>query len=277
MTTDLESTLEQNIQSGELELPVLPAVATRVMELTRDPDSSAADLAALVQSDQTLAGYIMRVSNSAAYAARDQMQTLQQAITRLGMQQISQMALTMIVGEVLLKLDKRSEAIVSGLWNTSLGTGAWAREIARMLRENTETAFLCGLLHEIGKPVALHTIIALANDTGTELEDEELVSLVERHHQAIGARLAEDWKLPEPVLETIKHIDDHLAAPTSAHFVAIVRGAREVNAALEQDPETALESLDSQMLAELNLYEEDKRELDGKKDTVNELLEAMVI
>ncbi|NND66669.1 MAG: HDOD domain-containing protein [Halioglobus sp.] len=277
MNTELANSLEQAIESGDLELPVLPAVAARVMELTRDPDSSAADLAALVQSDQTLAGYIMRVANSAAYAARDQMQTLQQAITRLGMQQIGQMALTMIVGEVLLKLDKRGEAIVSGLWRTSLGTAAWSREIARMMRENTETAFLCGLLHEIGKPVALHTIIALAREQDTDLEEDELVELMNRYHQVIGARLATEWRLPDPVIETINHIDDHLAAPTSAQSVAIVRGAREINAALEADPDTPIESIESDMLIELNLYEEDRRELDGKKETVQELLQAMVV
>lgn len=277
MSRDLESRLEQAIRSDELELPVLPAVATRVMELTRDPDSSAADLAALVQSDQTLAGNIMRVSNSAAYAGTDRMQTLQQAITRIGMQQISQMALTMIVGEVLLKLDKRVEAIVAGLWTTSLGTAAWARELARILRVNTETAFLCGLLHEIGKPVALHTIIAMASEQEVDLEESDLVALMNSHHSAIGTRLATDWKLPEPVLETIQYIDDHSAAPFAANFVAIVRGARDINAALEEDPETPIESLDSEMLIELNLYEEDRCELDGKKATVDELLKAMVV
>lgn len=277
MNSELESSFEQAIESGNLELPVLPAVAARVMELTRDPESSAADLAALVQSDQTLAGYIMRVANSAAYAARDQMQTLQQAITRLGMQQISQMALTMIVGEVLLKLDKRGEAIVSGLWSTSLGTAAWSREIARMLRENTETTFLCGLLHEIGKPVALHTVLAIARKQELEIDKEDLVVLMNRHHQVIGARLAGEWRLPEPVIETINHIDDHSAAKTAARSVAIVRGAREINAVLEEDPEASIESIDSDMLVELNLYEEDRRELDDKKESVNELLKAMVV
>lgn len=277
MSTALENSLQQAIAAGDLELPVLPAVAARVMELTRDPDSSASDLAALVQSDQTLAGYIMRVANSAAYAARDKMQTLQQAITRLGMQQISQMALTMIVGEVLLKLDKRGEAIVAGLWRTSLGTAAWSREIARMLRENTETAFLCGLLHEIGKPVALHAVLALAREHDADIAEEELQELMNRHHQVIGARLAQEWQLPEPVIETINHIDDYNAAPTSPQSVAIVRGAREITAALELDPEIAIESIDSDMLIELNLYEEDRRELDDRKEAVKELLQAMVV
>jgi HD-like signal output (HDOD) protein len=277
MNAALEHSLEQVIASGNLDLPVLPAVAARVMELTRDPDSSAADLAALVQSDQTLAGYIMRVANSAAYAGRDPMQTLQQAITRLGMQQISQMALTMIVGEVLLKLDKQTEAIVAGLWRTSLGTAAWSREIARMLRENTETTFLSGLLHEIGKPVALHTVVAVAQEQALALDEDDLVALMNRYHRSIGASLASAWRLPESVIETINHIDDHSAAPSASQVVAIVRGAREINAVLEADPDTSIESIDADILIELNLYEEDRRELNDKKDTVNQLLEAMVV
>ena len=50
--TELEQRLKKRIESGDLELPVLPAVGAQVLELTENADSDAKDLAKLIQSAQ---------------------------------------------------------------------------------------------------------------------------------------------------------------------------------------------------------------------------------
>ena len=281
----IERQLKAAVEQGDLELPVLPAVAMQVLELSNDPEASAAALAKLVQSDPSLASHIMRVANSAAYSGTSQMQTLQQAIARLGMQQITQFALAMTVGEALFKSDQSSQTMIASLWRTSLATGAWAREVARLLRENTEMAFLCGLLHDIGRPVALHAVLDLQSASGLS-DEQQLVELTERYHQVIGVSLARRWQLPEPVIETINYLDDYFAAPSAARIVTIVHAARQIAVAIdaaEQPAESAdgkqfsIVSLNEPVFTELNLYEEDRLALDERVDMVDQLLAAMVL
>lgn len=56
---------------------------------------------------------------------------------------------------------------VKKLWRHSLATGAFAKEVARVKRMNVESAYLCGLLHEIGKPVVLRITTTIARDPKT--------------------------------------------------------------------------------------------------------------
>ena len=58
---------EQN-KTKKIDVPMLPEVANRVMRLTQDPNAITTDLAKLVQSDQVLAGHVMRIANSALYS-----------------------------------------------------------------------------------------------------------------------------------------------------------------------------------------------------------------
>ena len=63
----LATYLEQLVDGKKIEVPMLPEVASRVLALSNDPDSDAAQLANLIQGDQALAGHVMRIANSAAY------------------------------------------------------------------------------------------------------------------------------------------------------------------------------------------------------------------
>ena len=47
------------------------------------------------------------------------------------------------------------EPVLNQLWRHALASGAFAKEIARVRRLNVESAFLCGLLHSVGKPALL--------------------------------------------------------------------------------------------------------------------------
>ena len=82
-----------SLTENQIEVPMLPDVANQVLVLSNDPDSDAAQLAKLIQSDQSLAGHVMRIANSAAYTPNASMVSLQQAVARLGMNLITEIAL----------------------------------------------------------------------------------------------------------------------------------------------------------------------------------------
>lgn len=278
--SEIEQKLKKCVESGELELPVLPTVGTQVMQLAQDPESDARDLATLIQNDQSLASYVMKVANSAAYSSIGQIQTLQQAIAKLGMKTIAEMALSIAVAESLFKADKATEEITQYLWRHSLACALWAKEIARVCRINTEVVFLSGLLHQLGKPVALHTIASLADEENALPEREALLVLIEQHQKVIGVNLARRWNLPEPVVEAINYIDDFYAAPSYREEVTTINAARllaDISLALNDDIDFSEALADQAVFNELNLYEEDIQALEQKRNMVADLIASLTL
>ena len=74
----LNASIEERIQSKSLSLPMLPQVTSQVLALVNDVECDASSLARLIQTDQSLAGHVMRISNSAAYSPLTKMTSLQQ-------------------------------------------------------------------------------------------------------------------------------------------------------------------------------------------------------
>ena len=91
------------------------------------------------------------------------------------------------------------------MWKHCAVAGAWAKEIARLRRRNVEGAFMCGLLHDIGRPVVLQAVVDLSRKEGLEAPPEELESLMDEFHESIGARLLEEWGLPDWVAGGVRH------------------------------------------------------------------------
>ena len=273
---DIAHSLQKCIEQGELELPVLPEVASQVLSLARDDNADAAALARLIQSDQALAGHIMRVANSSAYNTVSPMVTLQQAIARLGMQVVADMAIAASVGPKLFDAPGK-ERYIADLWRHSLAAASWAREIARVARSNVESTFLCGLLYQIGRPVVLQILLKIAHRDGIDLVTEQLETLISQYQKVVGVSIARQWKLPEPVVETINYIDDYYAAPSAKEQVMMVCAARLFADVLLLDEDIDAEDLCGKtVLSDLNLYVEDVQALLDKQDAINDSLEAFL-
>ena len=92
-STELSQRFRQQIDDHKIEVPMLPEVARKVMMLVNDEDSDAAQLSAVIQGDQTLAAHIIRIANSPIYTPAGNIVSLQQAISRLGMKLIAEVAM----------------------------------------------------------------------------------------------------------------------------------------------------------------------------------------
>jgi HD-like signal output (HDOD) protein len=91
------------IEGKLIDVPMLPEVANKALILSQDPESDASAMAKLDQSDQSLAGHVMRIANSVAYTPLTNLVSLQQAVARLGMGIISEIALSASIGAKLFK------------------------------------------------------------------------------------------------------------------------------------------------------------------------------
>lgn len=201
-TTDLSRQLAERIAAGQLELPPIPATAAEVMNLCQLESTDAAKLSAVVHRDQTIASHVLRVANSAAYVGQVPCASLQQAVSRLGLQLIAEIA-TAVAVRGRMFTNPRCTRLLNALWQHSVVTGFFAKEIARVRRRNVDVAFLCGLLHDAGKAVLLDNV-DLAGAGDAAIDEAVLVTALAEQHAAAGAVLASQWRLPEQIAEAMQ-------------------------------------------------------------------------
>lgn len=267
--------LEHLINRGGIEVPMLPEVANKALLLAQNPDSDASEMATLIQSDQSLAGHVMRIANSAAYTPMSNLVSLQQAIARLGMGVISEIALTAAIGAKMFNTPGY-EKYVGGVWFHALATSLWAKEVARHCRSNVEVAFLAGLLHSIGRPAILQTIIELAKKEQIQLTEQDIHQLENTYCHRVSEAVVYLWKMPTLVIEAVSSYTDYNnAISTSTQAAQVTVGARFATymltpKILDKDTLFMLPALTT-----LNLYQDEVDNLLNQTDAIKARLEGL--
>ena len=271
----LEQALVQKIDKGEVELPLLPQVASQVMAMSSDPSADAAKLSSLIHQDQALAAHVLRIANSPAYIPRSPVVSLQHAVAMLGMNLLSEIAFTASLKAGAFQVPGHEDDI-KFLWRHSLASGAFGKEVARTRRVNVESAYLCGLLHGIGKPVVLRTVVTLAAQQQMALDQTRLHTMIDGYHGRVGGLIADKWGLPKPVIEAILYYTDydHASAFRQECMLTCVADRLATFVLAPEDlPENTLR--DHPVFAELNLYPGDIDGLLGEKDKVLAMVNAL--
>ena len=271
--------ITQRINQDDIEVPMLPEVANKVMRLTNDPESDANDLAKLIQSDQTLAGHVMRIANSALYSPNATLVSLQQAITRLGMRVIADIALAASVNSKMFNAPGYEKHIQTEL-QFSLMAGLWAKEIARACRRNVEAAFLAGLLHDIGRPVCVQVVTEVANSLKIEVQPDMMYELEQHFQRSLGISVVHQWEMPALVRDVVTWFDDYANAGKSAEqTMIVVAGAEFASHFYKGTPLrkkiTRAQLIKSPVLADLNLYPDDIEKLIEKEELISSAMETM--
>ena len=271
--TELRAELQQRIAERRLELPMLPQAAADVLASCNDSDSDAARLAALIQRDQALAAHTLHVSNSAAYAPREPIVSLQQAVSRLGSRTMRDIAVAVAMRSKVFALPGQEERL-HAMWVHAASSGAWAKEIARARRRNVEGAFLSGLLHDIGQPVVLQVLLDRPRAASAP-DDELLERLIREFHAEVGASVLESWKLPAWMCSAVRHHHDPDAAGEHAEFARTAQLA-DLLAHAARVPDEATDAVlrSHPVLSDLDLYAEDVDALFARREAVRTTADA---
>lgn len=223
-TTGLSRQFAGLIAAEQLALPPMPATAGEVLQLCQQETTDAAKLSAVVHRDQTIASNVLRVANSAAYVGQVTCTSLQQACSRLGMQLIGEIATAVAVRGRMFG-NPRCAELLATLWRHSVLAGFFSKEIARARRRNVDIAFLCGLLHDIGKAVLLDNVDRLLATGGAAPDEGELLVALAEQHTVAGVVLARRWQLPEQIAEAMQFHHEPSAAPRFGELAATAQVA----------------------------------------------------
>ena len=219
------------------EIPSIPLVLIRIIQTLDADTSSARELEELILHDPALSARILKLANSAFYSFRARVRTISHAITLLGMNLVTSLAIGINIYDTFTKGAKGEAAHINQLWTHSCGVGVLVKEIwtrRRGVSREAEFAFLCGLLHDLGKAVLFKTypghyssIFAIA-----KADTDPAISLYEVEsygvdHAAVGEMLAKQWGFPPELASVIRRHHDPLALDTpmvnavmTADFVA---------------------------------------------------------
>ena len=238
--TDVTERLRRTFSSPAYRPPMLPAVAIQVMELSHKPDVKFEDVVRLLQTDPVLAARVLSIAGSAAYAARTPILTLQQAAVRLGLKALREVVLEAALHLKVFRVPGYEE-LMARLAAHSAAVAHVMRSVCRRTRIESEYAFLCGLLHDVGFAAAL---LAFAGDPAMRaVPFAELAPVLGEAHAEASGTLARLWKLPAPLQRVVAtHHDvevDGKPEPVNAALVVAEQLAWEAGSGLAPPPEGA--------------------------------------
>lgn len=213
----------------DFEMPSVPLVLMKILQILDDNSSSAQELEKLILHDPSLSARILKLANSAFYCFPNQVKTISHAIVLLGLNLVKSLAIGVNIFDSFTRGMHKEAALINKLWMHSVGVGQMAQAIwaKRSSRKDSEFAFLCGLLHDLGKVVFFkNDPVHYAEIFATEKSDGDLdvrafeVDYYGIDHAALGSELAKRWGLP-PLLAKVllKH---HSVIATDEPLVAAI-------------------------------------------------------
>lgn len=189
----------QVLAQGIENLPVLPEISQRVLAMVRDPDVTMTILAKTIEQDPAIALAVMKLANSPVYGGLQEIHDLGTACARLGMNTIANTVQLVASNNLFITGDKRLKSFMEKLWRHSIATAHCCTVIGRMgAMPRTESLFLAGLIHGVGKVVLLDIITG--NYSGAigklRVTPELLREVIDSFHPLIGLHVTQHWNLP---------------------------------------------------------------------------------
>ncbi len=189
------------------DMKLLPEAAIRVRDIANDPDASTTDLADAAGLDPMLSARVLRMANSSVFNRGTPVTSLRRAVSVLGFARTRNLAL----GMAMVAIGDRKLKYRSRLWAHTTSVAAATAQLARFVKDvDPQTAFLGGLLHDLGVQV----LLALAPDDELGLlarwpDGDPRLLKGERDrfgfdHARVGGLVADQYGLPSVVADAIR-------------------------------------------------------------------------
>jgi putative nucleotidyltransferase with HDIG domain len=241
-------------------LPTLPAIYVELVDELESEDASIEKIGDIISKDIGLTAKILKMVNSSFFGLRQQITSPAKAVSLLGLDLIKAIVLTHGTFDKFKNL-KYPGLSLEKMWEHAMITGALAKIIAKesgLDRKASDTAFMAGLLHDIGRlliaaylPDSYRVIAKRIEEKSISMVDAE-TEVIGTTHAAIGAYLIGLWGLPDAILEAAAFhhtpMGKNLNTATIVHVAnAFANGGQTV-----RQPGDRFEELDYAYLEEAN-------------------------
>jgi len=200
------------IIQGIDQLKPVPQVANKVLALARNPKSSMADLAEVIVYDQALTANLLRVCNSAYFSLPVKVNSIQQALMYLGMDQLVNLVVMNSGSEDMKSKQEGYDLEAGELWKYSVSSALIAQELAEKKGvKNTQMIFTAALLKDIGKVVLNQYVAKLFEKINFLVSKHQMgfreaeKAVIGIDHAELGGLVAAKWQFSQEMVDIIRN------------------------------------------------------------------------
>lgn len=199
------------------DLPTVPIIISQILNAIDNPNSTAGQIANLIEKDQSITARVLRIANSPFYGFARKISTVDLAVVVMGLNGIKEIVMSVFLKK-LFKRIKNNIFDIQAFWHYSVYCGAGSRLLARKLGYKLAgEAFVAGLMHDIGILIIAEyfkeqyrDIMLLQIQKGYSITEAEQLILGNTHCE-IGAWIAERWNIPDKLVSTIRNHHTHFS------------------------------------------------------------------
>ena len=193
-------------------MPGLSAPAAEALALLRDPGFRTARIVAVIEQDAVLAEHVLRAASSPAYGVLAHVKSLSSALQRLGLRRMRSALIEASLTPLYTTGDQRLAPLLSRLWSRARATAVLTRALFSELdfTGDRELAYVAGLLHEAGVPLAARRLLAERDLVGLAASsDHAAADFGAPAHRALSVALAEKWRPSVEIVEAVRSSGDY--------------------------------------------------------------------
>lgn len=255
--------LTDRINNDTLVLPTLPEIAVRVRQAADDPEINLMQMADVISHDPALAARMIKVANSAFMGRTVKVNTLNQAVTRIGLRQIKNIATAMAMEQLFVSNNKLIKTYMDKAWQKTLKVACQAittmdfyLRINKHTSLNKDTITLASLVFNIG---VLPILTEAERHPEVFANPSFLAHAIQKLGGKIGGAIMREWEFTDEFVEVAESWANPNYRPEHVCYVDFIRVGAIVEGILQvSDKSAALKQYEEKgVIREVNMFADD--------------------
>ncbi|PAX99638.1 histidine kinase [Pseudoalteromonas sp. HM-SA03] len=255
--------LTDRINNDTLVLPTLPEIAVRVRQAADDPEINLMQMADVISHDPALAARMIKVANSAFMGRSVKVNTLNQAVTRIGLRQIKNIATAMAMEQLFVSNNKLIKTYMDKAWQKTLKVACQAittmdfyLRVNKHTSLNRDTITLASLVFNIG---VLPILTEAERHPEVFANPSFLAHAIQKLGGKIGGAIMREWEFTDEFVEVAESWANPNYRPEHVCYVDFIRVGAIVEGILQvSDKSAALKQYEEKgVIKEVNMFADD--------------------
>lgn len=219
--------LVEKINNDTLVLPTLPAIALKVRKAADDPEINLNSMGEVIGQDPSLSARMIKIANSAYLGRTIKVETLNQAVTRIGLTQIKNIATALAMEQLFVSKNELIKDYLAKMWDRTINVVSNAMASLAMYTDNTEqrdlsmeTMTLAALVHNIG---VLPILTEAERHQEVFANPQFLNVAVQKLAGRIGGSIMREWGFSDDFIAIAENWRNLKYLPEEVAYVDFVR------------------------------------------------------
>ncbi len=223
----LYTILTEKIKQDTLVLPTLPAVALKVRTAADDPNINLGQMSEIITQDPALSLGMLKIANSAIVGRSVKVETVAQAVTRIGLRQIKCIATAMALEQVFVSQNEIVAMYMKKSWIKTVDIASVAISLMTIyLKDHKHTSLtldtltLAALVHNIG---ILPILTEAESHPDVFANPTFLQQAIIKLSGKVGGTITRTWGLSEEFTLLSESWSDLTVLPKEVHYLDFIR------------------------------------------------------